>query len=188
MEPRVAQALAVDLMEQHGLLYRGWSFKWDYAKKRAGRCTYSTKTISLSKYVVQIREESLVKNTILHEIAHALTGPGHGHDRVWQRQAREIGCTGQRCTSGPMPEGKFVGVCPHCNETFQFHRRPKKSYWCTRCYRRMGRVAKGLMIMVRSVYEATYVRRPGFMEQAAELIGQDTTRVVREDAKLLSQL
>ena len=33
-----------------------------------------------------------VKNTLLHEIAHALVGPGHRHNRVWRQKAREIGC------------------------------------------------------------------------------------------------
>jgi SNF2 family DNA or RNA helicase len=31
-------------------------------------------------------------NTIRHEVAHAIVGPGHGHNEVWADKAREIGC------------------------------------------------------------------------------------------------
>ena len=32
-----------------------------------------------------------IRDTLLHEIAHAIVGPGHGHDAVWQTAARRIG-------------------------------------------------------------------------------------------------
>ena len=40
-----------------------------------------------------------VRDTILHEIAHAIVGPGHGHDAVWQTAERRIGCTPKRCST-----------------------------------------------------------------------------------------
>ena len=41
-------------------------------------------------------DEATIRDTILHEIAHALT-PGQHHNDVWRRKATAIGCTGQRC-------------------------------------------------------------------------------------------
>ena len=41
--------------------------------------------------------EENVKNTLLHEIAHALAGHEHNHDEVWKATARSIGCDGCRC-------------------------------------------------------------------------------------------
>ena len=38
-----------------------------------------------------------MKNTLLHEIAHALAGHEHNHDEVWKATARSIGCDGCRC-------------------------------------------------------------------------------------------
>ena len=51
-------------------------------KKRFGQCDRTTKTISLSKELTRINDISKVKDTILHEIAHALTKGGH--NREWK--------------------------------------------------------------------------------------------------------
>tara|TARA_R110000737_G_scaffold47134_8_gene67112 strand:+ start:630 stop:1136 length:507 start_codon:yes stop_codon:yes gene_type:complete len=41
--------------------------------------------------------ESDLRNTIRHELAHIAVGRGHGHGPVWKRQAKALGCTGDRC-------------------------------------------------------------------------------------------
>ena len=46
--------------------------------------------IQLSTHFIQTKSYRIMINTILHEIAHALT-PGHKHDLVWKRKAEEIG-------------------------------------------------------------------------------------------------
>ena len=60
-----------------------------------------------------LHSDDEVLDTILHEIAHALVGPQHGHDAVWRAKAREIGCTGERCVSSDSPRvpGDWVGRC-----------------------------------------------------------------------------
>jgi len=64
---------------------------------RAGQCFSRTKKlIQLQPTYVELNEESSVRNTILHEIAHALT-PNHNHNKFWKRKAIEIGCDGKRC-------------------------------------------------------------------------------------------
>ena len=131
-----AKAMAEALMQQHGLV--GWCFKFDRAKRRFGCCNYRTKTISLSWELTQLNVESKVKNTILHEIAHALVGVGHGHDRVWRRKALEIGCDGNRCYSErntETVEGKYKAVCPNCQHVHHKHRKPKRTTSCGVCSR-----------------------------------------------------
>ncbi|HEY5956080.1 MAG TPA: SprT-like domain-containing protein, partial [Polyangiaceae bacterium] len=91
---RWAAALARHLMREHGL--DGWRFDWDRSQRRYGCCHTGEKKITMSHHLVLHRTRQKVRNTILHEIAHALT-PGHGHDRVWQAKARSIGCSGERC-------------------------------------------------------------------------------------------
>lgn len=89
-----ASRLARSLMDEYGLQH--YSFVWDRAKGRNGQTNYVRRTISLSAPVTRLRDPEWVENTIRHEIAHALVGPGHGHGSVWQRKAREIGCTAER--------------------------------------------------------------------------------------------
>ena len=38
-----------------------------------------------------------IRDTLLHEIAHAIVGLGHRHDAVWQTAAWRIGCTAPTC-------------------------------------------------------------------------------------------
>ncbi len=122
MDTTTAASLARGLMREHGL--DGWVFKFDRAKRRFGQCNYRTWTISLSAPLVALNSEERVRNTILHEIAHALA-PGHHHDRVWQATARSIGCDGSRCYSSDaveMPAGAWRGTCPSCGKHVERHR------------------------------------------------------------------
>ena len=66
-----AQSLAADLMQQHKLP-REWSFGFDRSKVRFGKCDYGKKRISLSRHLVEANGIAVVRETILHEIAHAL--------------------------------------------------------------------------------------------------------------------
>lgn len=127
-----AKDLALNLMAKHGLIESGWSFRFDNAKRRFGCCFYRKRVISLSKELTEIREESNVRNTILHEIAHALVGYGHGHSSVWKKKAIEIGCNGQRCSNDATLKGKWVGVCPAGHVHYK-HRRPQGKRSCALC-------------------------------------------------------
>ena len=91
----MALEMASRLMNEHGLA--GWRVKLDHARRRAGQCDFTAQTISLSRHYVRYAETDHIRDTILHEIAHALVGPKHGHDAVWRKKAREIGCTANRC-------------------------------------------------------------------------------------------
>ena len=115
--------LATELMDAHGLV--AWRVKLDHARRRAGQCDYKNKTISLSRLYVRYADIDHIRDTILHEIAHALVGPRHGHDAVWRKKAREIGCTAARCHSLSFARAKWVMTCP--NGCFSVERHRKKS-------------------------------------------------------------
>lgn len=124
--------LAKSMMKDHGL--NDWRFEFDRSKSRLGCCKYSEKVISLSKFLSPLREERFIKDTILHEIAHALVGPKHGHNDIWRRKAISIGCLGNRCSSDIQIEGKYKSVCKFCNTTQTYHRLPKRERSCGVCY------------------------------------------------------
>ena len=120
-----AQQLAKQLMNEHGLLDKGWRFEFDTAKRRFGVCRYRTKTIGLSKPLTMANDLVQVKDTILHEIAHALT-PGDGHGSKWKMMCVKIGAKPERCYSSKdtnMIAGKYKAVCGGCGKEFTRHKK-----------------------------------------------------------------
>ncbi|MDC5696182.1 SprT-like domain-containing protein [Intrasporangium calvum] len=132
MELSAALKLGRELMAAHGL--GDWSLNLDRARTRAGVCRAATREISLSAHLTRLHPEEEVRDTILHEIAHALVGPGHGHDSVWRAKAHQIGCSGNRCSSADVPSiaGDWVGTCAMGHRTTR-HRMPSRVALCTRC-------------------------------------------------------
>ena len=114
--------LALDLLHQHGLAQRGWTFAWDSGKRRAGACHYRTRTISASRYILPMASDENVRETLLHEIAHALT-PGHHHDSVWRAKLIEIGGTGARTHNMETVKGRYDLVCENCGVIGNRHQR-----------------------------------------------------------------
>lgn len=92
---RQVDELAEALIRHHGL--SDWTFGFDHSTRRAGRCSYHDKRLSISFALACNASDTDVRDTILHEIAHALVGRKHHHDAVWKAKAREIGCSGERC-------------------------------------------------------------------------------------------
>ena len=121
---------ATKLLKEYGLI--DWRVKLDHARRRAGQCDYNTKVISLSRLYVRNANKDHIRDTILHEIAHALVGPRHGHDVVWRNKAREIGCTATRCHGLNFSRARWQMKCPNGCFSIERHRR-KSGLICTKC-------------------------------------------------------
>ena len=115
--------MAEGLIAEHGLA--GWSVQFDDASRRAGQCDYVTKVIGLTRLYCLTASEAEVRNTVLHEIAHALVGPRHHHDKVWKAQARAIGCTGDRCHTVEFGLPRYIQVCKRCGWMDRAHTRQR---------------------------------------------------------------
>lgn len=126
------------LLAQH--LGPSWSFSYDTAKLRAGKCDYTRRQISLSRYLAARHSDAENEQTLLHEIAHALAGPAAGHGDAWLRIARQLGYTGGRTHDGEVAReyARWVGICPAGHEIVRF-RRPTKPVSCGKCSRRFDR-------------------------------------------------
>ncbi|GAA1173059.1 hypothetical protein GCM10009584_12590 [Ornithinimicrobium humiphilum] len=132
MDLALAARTARALMDEHGL--HDWTFAFDRARVRAGACHFADRRITVSRALAAVQEEAEVRETILHEIAHALVGPRHGHDQVWRAKARAIGATGERCYSAeePVVPGRWQGRCV-AGHVVHRHRRPQRLLLCARC-------------------------------------------------------
>lgn len=127
-----AVAMAEALLAEHGP--PGWRVVVDRARTRAGVCRADRREIGLSGPLTALHSPEEVRDTVLHEIAHALVGPGHGHDAVWRAEARRLGGSARRTSSAPRPEGPWVGTCPAGHRATR-HRRPVRVVACGRCGR-----------------------------------------------------
>lgn len=129
--------LAQDLLALHQL--HGWEVQLDRARRRAGLCDERNRRISVSRHLMALYSEAEVRETLLHEIAHALVGNQHGHDAVWAAKARQIGASGSRLVPPQAPRiaGRWSGRCPAGHEVDRT-RRPSVPLACTRCARRFS--------------------------------------------------
>ena len=132
--------LARDLMREHGLLQLGWTFGFDHARRRFGKCEYDSRRITLSRPLTLLNGIDEVRDTILHEIAHALC-PGAGHGPRWRATCRRIGATPKRCytdeqvVSPARRAARYTMGCPRCQWWVARYRRParRSRLVCTRC-------------------------------------------------------
>lgn len=113
-------------------LPRDWSWRWGRAVKTAGSCNYQTRVITLSAPIHRLSTAGDLFGTILHEIAHALVGPGAGHGPRWKQEVVRIGGSDARTHQMVTPPPKWVGICPN-GHTVKRERRPSQPVSCSRC-------------------------------------------------------
>jgi len=123
--------------EKWGLLE--WELKLSNQKRHLGYCRPRKKLISISRAFMETNPFPVIKDTLLHEIAHALhfleTGKTN-HNNGWKSFALKVGCEPKRYATGEglnMPKGNYVGLCPVCRKETHFYRRVKRSYSCSHC-------------------------------------------------------
>jgi predicted SprT family Zn-dependent metalloprotease len=117
-----------------------WSFAFDHAKKRAGLCNFTSKRISVSRYLAARYDDDEIHQILLHEVAHAVAGPRAGHGPKWRRIAAELGYVGRRTHDGEVAHelAPWVGSCPAGHEHFRY-RQPTRPLSCGVCHRGFDR-------------------------------------------------
>ena len=83
--------MARRLMDDHGLT--GWTLAFVEAKRRLGDCHFRHRVIRISRTHALEGSEEQIRDTVLHEIAHAIAGREAGHGPLWKVTARRIGAT-----------------------------------------------------------------------------------------------
>jgi len=105
----------------------GWEMKIVAgARNRLGQCDHIKKLITLTGWYVDLNDEDEVTDTILHEVAHAVVGIGHGHDKKWKAEAKKLGATPKAKARGvkALPP-RLVAVCHLCGQKHYRTRQPR---------------------------------------------------------------
>jgi hypothetical protein len=121
VDPASVRLTAENLLAKHGLA--DWHFEWSDELRTVGRCKHNRKAITYSMTFLSSPPHVIV-NTLLHEVSHALAGPGHGHDDHWHQIAIGIGCTGTRCAEGATKTLtlRYTIRCKRCGHTWRRNR------------------------------------------------------------------
>ena len=114
-----------------------WSFGFDHARTRAGLCDYQAKRITVSRHLASRYEDDEIHQVLLHEVAHALAGPGAGHGARWKTVAADLGYEGKRLHGGAIADdlATWIGTCPNGHVHYRY-RKPTRALSCAKCSRR----------------------------------------------------
>lgn len=105
-----------ELIVEYEFLKR-WVIEYDNAKKRAGMCQLKGKKISVSRHHITQNGVEMVKDTLLHEFAHAIAFELYketGHGIIWQKIALTIGAKPKATGRFNLPDAPWALVhqCP----------------------------------------------------------------------------
>lgn len=108
--------LGRELLNYHELY--SWQIGFCEDKTTVAWCLHAQRRIDFSLHFLPHLNYADARETMLHEIAHALVGGGHGHDAVWKAKALSIGSNGNRCADIEV-EGPIIGVCPAGHKSYR---------------------------------------------------------------------
>lgn len=125
----------------------GWKVEFHHTIAFAGRCVYAPKTIKYSIPFMLYANETQIAETIAHETAHAILGPGFGHDSEWAELCVDLGGSGRRQTGYPQPlynskNFEWIGVCSNCSARTGSNTMPDAPTTCIECKDRVEPLAR----------------------------------------------
>jgi len=125
---------AASAMLDHGL--SGWAFGFGRGKRTLGTTRVvagaSHGTVRISRHLIAHGPEATTRDTLLHEIAHAVAYQRHGraamnHGPLWRAVAREVGAQPRATCRGDvaLPPAPYRLICARCGAEVGLYRRPK---------------------------------------------------------------
>ena len=151
-----AAALARELLDHYGL--RSWRFRFDRAIRRFGGCHYHRATITLSAPLTRLNDEPEIRDTLLHEIAHAIAGKEAGHGAEWKKYAAVLGARPVRCYDQRVvaPGSRYVAHCPNCRKEYRRQRASSRKTACSECCTRWnaGRFTERFLLVYQRRLES----------------------------------
>lgn len=126
MTRKEVEDLAYQLLVKWGLFEKGWHFEFSKSYRNLGTCYHNKKLIVFSEKWLKLPYQEIL-DTILHEIAHALCGPGEGHGAKWKRMCIKVGARPEASHKTGLDQfnpKKYKMVCPGCGIAYYRARRP----------------------------------------------------------------
>ena len=136
---------SLKMMEEHGLA--NWTFAFDRANGRLGCTFWYSKRITISKQFALRNPWKTVRETMLHEIAHALCEVTDGHNKAWAEMYKGLGGTLNRDYSGIRVAPLKKGRCPNCKK--EHKARIRKDVACSDCCRKYNNGSYSLKYKIR---------------------------------------
>jgi len=114
---QLASEIQCQLTQEYPFLSQ-WQVSFDNAKKRAGICRISEKSISISRNHIHNNSIETIEDTIKHEFAHAIAFHLYGdkgHGLGWKKVAIKLGARARARANFNLPSAPWVLVhrCPN---------------------------------------------------------------------------
>lgn len=127
---------ALKLLAIHGLA--DWQVSVNGSRSSLAWAEHTDKEISISKFFIYLSTRDEFDGVILHEIAHALLGPGFGHGKEFTDLCKKISPNSDYAVSG-MDIGirRYFFKCPRCG--YSGYHNSKRDKACASCYAATGK-------------------------------------------------
>lgn len=118
-----------------------WLYNWkikvsEKQKRSLGLCDQTNKELRFSKFLIENETELEIKNTLIHEVAHAMVGNKEWHWRKWIEMAKFLWLKNPKTynTSAKQPPWLYIMQCPNCKEEISYFKKVKKTWkGCLNC-------------------------------------------------------
>lgn len=95
-----AKIKTLEMLEKTGLTKLGWSFQWSKISiRKCGMVNYTWRFLELTTGFVYNNDWDIVRQTVIHEIAHILAWEATGdmgHSALWKAIYIDLGGDGER--------------------------------------------------------------------------------------------
>lgn len=134
---------AREVMRRHGVTAQ---LRFSRAVRVLGRWNERSRTITITRHLLDRPElDGVLKDTLLHEVAHAIAGACEGHGEVWRRACLRVGAQPKRCAEAGLSRligaTKWVVACVDCDNKIERIRKPRPAlterYRCKKCNGRL---------------------------------------------------
>lgn len=103
-----------------------WKVELFRSRTKIALCGGSAhRKIWVSAPFLEVNDSDFAVTVAKHEIAHALVGSFHLHDRVWKAKAIELGIAPFATLKCNSPNGRWYAVCPVCRRTIYRYSKPR---------------------------------------------------------------